>query len=622
MLIHPSNYLCNRNVTQDGLFHDLICPDELSKISKILQIQIPTPTWISLVSNLQQKVGPNIIKNLHFWIDINSSPYIISLLRDGVKLAFINKPQSNVKWFQQKTNPVDAPFIEKEILNLLDKGANQTVLDPQEIEKLFIVRIFTVPKRDSLDRRPCLDLRPLNRYIKKKAFKMENLTTVRNMLYPNAFLTKIDVKDAFLHIPIHQDHQTYLAFNWKGKTKAEARKNTMVIIEHLVRLGFIINMEKYVTEPTQELEYLGHTINTVSMEFKMTEKRRLDIKRTGIAILKSRSTTPRSLASFLGKIQSLQQATGPLRSKVRINLVGRRNFKMGWSLYHTVNTNLIHNNSRFQRRLGRHYRRKNSSTTMAPSIHRPKLLEPSRASSHSIVSLPLHKGLETASYKSTNSNIYRQYDGFNLHKQDGWQNPSIERNNCRPSSLLEEDECLSSSLSHQGYPQHNSRPSFENLHGQQTRGKSVNGSLQYNSQQIHETHNRSLCLSIEPQVGKVHYNPTRRFQVQMEQAGLSLHSSTSTTHQPYITEDHGRKGSKCDHNNTQLENGTVVPNSYEDENNRPNVLQSSISNSQLSGNVLVQQSQLANDGPSDIIQFLSSKNIPLNAIKQLMEGIK
>lgn len=58
--------------------------------------------------------------------------------------------------------------------------------------------------------RPVLDLQRLNRFIQIEHFKMEALNRVTLTVQPEDCMGSIDLQDAYLHIPIHHDFQSFL----------------------------------------------------------------------------------------------------------------------------------------------------------------------------------------------------------------------------------------------------------------------------------------------------------------------------------------------------------------------------------------------------------------------------
>ena len=63
---------------------------------------------------------------------------------------------------------------------------------------------------------PCINLRPLNEYIRVRPFKMETLRSVICFVKLGNWLASIDLKDAYLHIPICPSHHKYLRFAFQG----------------------------------------------------------------------------------------------------------------------------------------------------------------------------------------------------------------------------------------------------------------------------------------------------------------------------------------------------------------------------------------------------------------------
>lgn len=74
----------------------------------------------------------------------------------------------------------------------------------------FYSNLFTVPKPDG-SVRPILDLKGLNKFLCVKHFRMESVQTVAAVLQSGEFLASIDLKDAYLHVPIFL-HQKFLRF--------------------------------------------------------------------------------------------------------------------------------------------------------------------------------------------------------------------------------------------------------------------------------------------------------------------------------------------------------------------------------------------------------------------------
>ncbi len=87
---------------------------------------------------------------------------------------------------QSLTLPRNAQVLRQEVCFLLKKGAVERVL-PSELETGFYSRYFVVPKRD-WGIRPILDLRPINRALYKRPFRMITLNRSRRKIAPGTDL--------------------------------------------------------------------------------------------------------------------------------------------------------------------------------------------------------------------------------------------------------------------------------------------------------------------------------------------------------------------------------------------------------------------------------------------------
>ncbi|XP_067652431.1 uncharacterized protein [Haliotis asinina] len=108
-----------------------------------------------------------------------------------------------------------AEVLRAEVQSLLDKAAIEMVPEGQQ-EDGFYSTYFLVTKEDG-GFRPILNLKGLNKFIEVPSFRMETLRSVISSVETGDWLTSIDLKDAYLHVPIHSEFKKYLRFSFDGK---------------------------------------------------------------------------------------------------------------------------------------------------------------------------------------------------------------------------------------------------------------------------------------------------------------------------------------------------------------------------------------------------------------------
>ena len=106
-------------------------------------------------------------------------------------------------------------LIDDEIVTLRSKGAIKEVTS---CSNEFLSNIFLVPKKTG-DMRPVINLKPLNVFVQKIHFKMENINTALHAITPGDYLVSIDLKDAYFSIPIFKSNlRKFVRFKWSGQT--------------------------------------------------------------------------------------------------------------------------------------------------------------------------------------------------------------------------------------------------------------------------------------------------------------------------------------------------------------------------------------------------------------------
>ena len=169
------------------------------------------------VKTRQQAIDQDILfprthQFLGAWEQITNDPEILEII-EGYSIKFQHTP------FQMGPPPPLRNFsegemaaIDKEIVDLLKKGAIEVCSHtPGE----FISNIFTVPKKSG-GNRPAVDMRALNKFVEYIPFRMEDISLLKSVLRQGDFMTKRDLRDAYLTVPVNKRSRIYLRFIWRG----------------------------------------------------------------------------------------------------------------------------------------------------------------------------------------------------------------------------------------------------------------------------------------------------------------------------------------------------------------------------------------------------------------------
>ncbi|MCG8094339.1 MAG: hypothetical protein JAZ17_12090 [Candidatus Thiodiazotropha endolucinida] len=213
----------------------------------------------------------------------------------------------------------------------------------------FISTLFIVPKPNGKFR-PVINLKHLNQFVYYEHFKQETFTVVLDLVQRNDYFTSLDLCDAYFSIFVNEDFQRFLKFYWQGKLykficvpfgysmaprlftkllkpifawfrhqgfrcsyyiddslnmdhdRNLCRQNTLTMAETMESLGFMLNKEKSVLEPTQKITYFGYILDSVLFKVFLPDKKIQKIKDHAKVLLSAEIVTLRSLASFIGMI--------------------------------------------------------------------------------------------------------------------------------------------------------------------------------------------------------------------------------------------------------------------------------------------------------------------------------
>lgn len=303
----------------------------------------------------------NISQYYDQWSEITKDKYLLGIVKNGYQLEFQSHPCK-----QCNRQPIKFNTKEENIIaNLIDKFWNKGIIEISRHEQGEVIsHIFFRPKPDG-SYRLILNLSKLNEHVVKTSFKMETLRSALQLIRKDCYFAKIDLKDAFYSIPIHQKDRKFLKFMWQGRLfqftclpnglgtaskiftkvlkpvfstlRKMGHSNVAYIDDSLLQsdnyiactkniqdtlnlvdsVGLTVHQDKSVVIPNQCIEFLGFLLNSVNMTVRLSHKKASNIKMVAEKFLMCDSITIREFAQLIGKLIAAEPGVlyGPLYYK-------------------------------------------------------------------------------------------------------------------------------------------------------------------------------------------------------------------------------------------------------------------------------------------------------------------
>lgn len=297
---------------------------------------------------MQVRTAGRLAQYLQKWRHISNDPEILQAI-EGYKIPFVSVLPTNIHMPSPIFPHTTAEACDQEISRLLYKGA---IIATTPSDNQFLSSFFLIDKKTG-GKRFILNLKKLNNFLSPQHFQLEDWRTVVQLMTPDSWMATIDLEDAYLLVPIAQEHRRFLRFQWKGTTyeftalpfglatapyiftkimrpvvrslrqkglcsvvylddlllispsREECLQNVNTSVNFLSSLGFIINRSKSQFIPSQSCKYLGFMFNSVDQSLAIPLDRRNNLLRMILKFSEMPKCRIRDFASMVGSLVSV-----------------------------------------------------------------------------------------------------------------------------------------------------------------------------------------------------------------------------------------------------------------------------------------------------------------------------
>ena len=228
----------------------------------------------------------------------------------------------------------------------------------------FYSRLFVVWKTSG-SWRPVIDLSILNLFMDVSHFRMETIQSVLLSVRQGDWMASIDLKEAYLQVPVHPDSRRFLQFvaqgnvyqfsalcfglstapqvfsrvmapvsailhswgirmrryldDWlvQSSSRESLLRDLWVVLDLCRELGIVLNPEKSHLIPSQVVQYLGVVIDSQSFRASPSPDRVARLRSTADAFLSCADPPASTWLSLLGMLSSLSHLVPGGRLRVR-----------------------------------------------------------------------------------------------------------------------------------------------------------------------------------------------------------------------------------------------------------------------------------------------------------------
>ena len=289
---------------------------------------------------------------------------MVEVLRFGYRLPFLSSPplsDAPLPMLSYSPTSIKGAALEEVTLALVAKGAGELAPLPSPG---FYSRLFVVWKTSG-SWRPVIDLSRLNRFVDVSHFQMETIQSVLLSVRQGDWMASIDLKEAYLQVPIHPSSRHLLRFvfrdqvyqfkalcfglstapqvftrvmapvsailhsmgirmrryldDWlvQSSSRDSLVRDLQTVLSLCHELGIVVNPQKSNLVPSQLVQYLGVVIDSTSFRASPSPDRISRLLSTA-GEFRSSASPPASLwLSLLGALSSLAHLVPGGRLRMR-----------------------------------------------------------------------------------------------------------------------------------------------------------------------------------------------------------------------------------------------------------------------------------------------------------------
>lgn len=320
-------------------------------------------------------------RNLSWWTK-NAPQEVVDIIKEGIKPPWTKPPIMSTLNISRGG---DLEKVQEILLDYSKSGAIKIVQDHLSTKHLIPWFLISKKTKEEEKWRLISDCRELNQWFTPQPFKLENMNQIFPNLSKGHWGAKIDLKDAYFHIPIHGDLKPFLRHQvgdqvweyqgglfglnimpqifmkvmkvfqkrWRQKgllvyvylddilliapTPSILEAHLRVVVQDLVDSGFKLNLKKCFLEASQVVDHLGFQINFQEGKLQLAPQKVKALRKELGKFITKTNMSKRQLAAILGQVRSNLVAMPFLRAFTSL-LVGflKQNASKSWESSHQI----------------------------------------------------------------------------------------------------------------------------------------------------------------------------------------------------------------------------------------------------------------------------------------------